>query len=98
MDFIRCSIAGTSYGIGATEVERAAAAQAGRPVKAEAEEDSDEEPDPADDFIVDAPVEKGYNMRDPKLDHVRWRDQPSAAVIHRFLQVRALPLHELAVP
>eukprot|EP00271_Cylindrocystis_brebissonii_P018678 TRINITY_DN5408_c0_g1_i1.p1 TRINITY_DN5408_c0_g1~~TRINITY_DN5408_c0_g1_i1.p1 ORF type:complete len:1233 (-),score=257.63 TRINITY_DN5408_c0_g1_i1:1839-5537(-) len=76
MDFFKCSIAGVSYGTGATEVERAAALRAGVQLSAEAKVQ-----------VAELPLEKGYNMKDSRLDALAWMSQPGADTIRRFLEV-----------
>ncbi|CAI5482640.1 unnamed protein product [Closterium sp. Yama58-4] len=76
MEFFKCSIAGTPYGMGVTEVEKAAAQRAGRPPP---EEDEDDE----QVYVPERPLEKGFNMRDPRLDGMKWVEQPCADEIRR---------------
>ncbi|GJP57010.1 hypothetical protein CLOM_g16051 [Closterium sp. NIES-68] len=80
MEFFKCSIAGVPYGMGVTEVEKAAAQRAGRPPPEEDEEDEQV-------YLPERPLEKGFNMRDPRLDGMKWVEQPSADDIRRFLEV-----------
>ncbi|CAI5488628.1 unnamed protein product [Closterium sp. Naga37s-1] len=81
MEFFKCSIAGTPYGMGVTEVEKAAAQRAGRPPPEEDEDDGDQV------YLPERPLEKGFNMRDPRLDGMKWVEQPCADEIRRFLEV-----------
>ncbi|GJP32690.1 hypothetical protein CLOM_g17291 [Closterium sp. NIES-68] len=83
MDFFKCSIAGIAYGTGVTEVEKAAAERAGQPIPDEDEEVEGEE----GVYTPLKPLEKGYNMKDPRLDELKWRSQPTAGEIRRFLEV-----------
>ena len=78
MEFFKCSIGGISYGTGVTEVERAAAERTGVQLDAYRLLQSER------------PLEKGYNLRDPRLEGGRWRQEPQAAIIARFLQVLSL--------
>ncbi|CAI7791342.1 unnamed protein product [Closterium sp. NIES-54] len=80
MEFFKCSIAGTPYGMGVTEVEKAAAQRAGRPPPEEDEDDDQV-------YVPERPLEKGFNMRDPRLDSMKWVEQPCADEIRRFLEV-----------
>ncbi|CAI6010351.1 unnamed protein product [Closterium sp. NIES-65] len=80
MEFFKCSIAGTPYGMGVTEVEKAAAQRAGRPPPEEDEDDDQV-------YVPERPLEKGFNMRDPRLDGMKWVEQPCADEIRRFLEV-----------
>ncbi|CAI5520193.1 unnamed protein product [Closterium sp. Naga37s-1] len=129
MDFFKCSIAGISYGIGHTEVERAAAARAvaasaakrrsrtrtrgtsagkqqqqQRGVYGDEDDEDDEEAEEDEganegdeedaqymrEYVPTKPLEKGFNMRDPRLDDLNWRYQSSAGDIRRFLEVLAV--------
>ncbi|CAI7795274.1 unnamed protein product [Closterium sp. NIES-53] len=86
MDFFKCSIAGIAYGTGVTEVEKAAAERMGQPIPDEDEETEGEE----GVYTPLKPLEKGYNMKDPRLDDLKWRTQPTAAEIRRFLEVMSV--------
>ncbi|CAI5995733.1 unnamed protein product [Closterium sp. NIES-64] len=86
MDFFKCSIAGIAYGTGVTEVEKAAAQRMGQPIPDEDEETEGEE----GVYTPLKPLEKGYNMKDPRLDDLKWRTQPTAAEIRRFLEVMSV--------
>jgi hypothetical protein len=79
MDFFKCSIAGVSYGKGVTEVERAAADLLGRSV---AKEELDQPPD--------APLEKGFNLRDQRLTNQGWFREQRPEVIRRFMEILAV--------
>eukprot|EP00897_Mesotaenium_endlicherianum_P002052 jgi/Mesen1/1875/ME000143S00926 len=81
MEFFKCSIAGVSYGTGVTEVEKSAAYRAGNPVPLEEEQEV---------YVPEKPLEKGFNMRDPRLDAMRWLQEPTAGTIRRFLEVLAV--------
>ncbi|CAI5526193.1 unnamed protein product [Closterium sp. Naga37s-1] len=86
MDFFKCSIAGIAYGTGVTEVEKAAAERMGQPIPDEDEETEGEE----GVYTPLKPLEKGYNMKDPRLDDLKWRTQPTAEEIRRFLEVMSV--------
>ncbi|CAI5516593.1 unnamed protein product [Closterium sp. Naga37s-1] len=86
MDFFKCSIAGIAYGTGVTEVEKAAAERTGQPIPDEDEETEGEE----GVYTPLKPLEKGYNMKDPRLDDLKWRTQPTAEEIRRFLEVMSV--------
>lgn len=91
MDFFRCSIAGISYGLGTTEVENAAVrlgiplecmpSLSGLPIELVEEEDEGR---------VDEPFEKGFNLRDERLEGGNWVKQPFPHVARRFLEILAL--------
>jgi len=61
MEFFKCSIAGTSYGAGVTEVEKAIARKDGRPPPVD--------PNPGGTGI------KGFNFHDDRIAH--WRETPT---------------------
>ncbi|GBG82573.1 hypothetical protein CBR_g34949 [Chara braunii] len=81
MEFIRCSIAGVSYGRGTTEVERAAAAMLGQSFH------NDDEGCAATEM---QPLEKGFNFRDIRLSDQNWLSETNADVIRRFLEILAV--------
>lgn len=87
MEFVKCSIAGTAYGRGMTEVERALARRNDRP---------HEVGDASSDLLGDSgeinlgkPI-KGFNFRDERIMHGRWVNEPHADVIQRFFRVLAI--------
>ncbi|KAL1189640.1 Phospholipid-transporting ATPase 10 [Cardamine amara subsp. amara] len=82
MEFIKCSIAGTAYGRGITEVERAMAMRSGgSPL---VNEDLD--------VVVDrsAPKVKGFNFEDERVMNGNWVRQPEAAVLQKFFRLLAV--------
>ncbi|KDP20064.1 hypothetical protein JCGZ_05833 [Jatropha curcas] len=86
MEFIKCSVAGTSYGRGVTEVERAVAKRKGSPLPQEVIEE---------DAIVQEQTEqkpsvKGFNFVDERITDGQWVNEPRADVIQRFLRLLAL--------
>ncbi|XP_031276824.1 putative phospholipid-transporting ATPase 9 [Pistacia vera] len=86
MEFIKCSIAGTSYGRGVTEVERAMASRKGSPLPQEATE---EEANVVESAEEKASV-KGYNFVDERIVNGNWVKEPRADVIHKFLRLLAI--------
>lgn len=80
MEFIKCSIAGVSYGRGVTEVERALARRNGSPLEEELSEDPLEEK---------AKV-KGYNFKDNRIVNGNWVHEPQADVVQKFLRLLAV--------
>ncbi|CAI5460587.1 unnamed protein product [Closterium sp. Yama58-4] len=65
----------------------------------EEEEEEEEEEDEGGDeegaqyareYMPTKPLEKGFNMRDPRLNDLNWRYQSSAGDIRRFLEVLAV--------
>ena len=82
MEFIKCSIAGTAYGRGITEVERAMAVRSGgSPL---VNEDLD--------VVVDkvGPKVKGFNFEDERVMNGNWVKQPEAAVLQKFFRLLAV--------
>ncbi|XP_044466183.1 putative phospholipid-transporting ATPase 9 [Mangifera indica] len=86
MEFIKCSIAGTSYGRGVTEVERAMARRKDSPLPEEATE---EEANVVESAEKKASV-KGYNFVDERIVNGNWVKEPRAAVIQKFLRLLAI--------
>jgi phospholipid-translocating ATPase len=82
MEFIKCSIAGTAYGRGITEVERAMAKKKGSPLIADME------------ITVDQPegrsVVKGFNFADERVMDGEWVNQESSGVIEMFFRLLAV--------
>ncbi|KAL9679933.1 hypothetical protein QQ045_017804 [Rhodiola kirilowii] len=81
MEFLKCSVAGTAYGRGVTEVERAMAKRNGSPL--------------AHDYgQLDAfdhtPLIKGFNFKDERIANGNWMNELRADVIQDFLRVLAI--------
>ncbi|KAM1938152.1 hypothetical protein FF1_015782 [Malus domestica] len=81
MEFIKCSIAGTAYGRGVTEVERALARRKG--------EELTEEEIHAEE-LSEATSIKGFNFMDERIMNGKWVNEPRADVIQKFLQLLAI--------
>lgn len=79
MEFIKCSIAGTSYGRGVTEVERAMARRKGSPLEEEVTEEQE-----------DKASIKGFNFEDERIMNGSWVNEPHADVIQKFLRLLAI--------
>lgn len=96
MDFLKCSIAGVSYGVGITEVERAAAKR----MQKNAEEFQDvssqvyEMNAPIDEKagieMVEKPHIKGFNFSDARIMNGNWLLEPQAEVIRMFFRILAV--------
>ncbi|GLT55312.1 hypothetical protein SLA2020_284470 [Shorea laevis] len=86
MEFIKCSVAGTAYGRGVTEVERALAWRKGSPL---AQEVTDEEAQ-VDDSTEARTSVKGFNFIDERVTNGNWVNEPRADVIQKFLQLLAI--------
>ncbi|KAL7001294.1 putative phospholipid-transporting ATPase 9 [Sarracenia purpurea var. burkii] len=86
MEFIKCSIAGTAYGHGVTEVEKAMARRNGSPLAHEMVNGRDNVQDSADtrSFI------KGFNFEDERIMDGNWINEPHADVIQRFFRLLAI--------
>ncbi|XP_041010362.1 putative phospholipid-transporting ATPase 9 [Juglans microcarpa x Juglans regia] len=84
MEFIKCSVAGTAYGRGVTEVERAMDGRDGSPLVNEK----------ANEHIKDStdsksPV-KGFNFKDERIMNGNWVNEPHAEVIQKFFRLLAI--------
>ncbi|CAN7098233.1 unnamed protein product [Brassica rapa subsp. narinosa] len=81
MEFIKCSIAGTGYGRGVTEVERSMAMRSGGSAL-------------VDDLNVVAdrsgPKIKGFNFQDERVMNGNWVKQREEAVLQKFFRVLAV--------
>lgn len=89
MDFLKCSIAGISYGVGVTEVERATAKRLQKSIEEIQELDMpvDEE---AGIEMVAKPQVKGFNFKDARLMNGNWVLEPHAEVIQMFFRILAV--------
>eukprot|EP00252_Welwitschia_mirabilis_P021857 TRINITY_DN5723_c0_g3_i2.p1 TRINITY_DN5723_c0_g3~~TRINITY_DN5723_c0_g3_i2.p1 ORF type:complete len:905 (+),score=144.08 TRINITY_DN5723_c0_g3_i2:375-2717(+) len=93
MEFIKCSIAGKSYGKGMTEVERAMAERlqnkdSGSRMLPSEEDDEDVGNDSG--IQMQTSHIKGFNFHDKRLMNGNWRNQPNAEVIRLFFQILAI--------
>ncbi|KAK3141026.1 hypothetical protein QOZ80_5AG0409070 [Eleusine coracana subsp. coracana] len=84
MEFIKCSVAGTAYGRGITEVERAMAKRKGSPLI-------------ADMVNLNKPFQtegqtavKGFNFIDERVMDDNWVNQPHPDVIQMFFRLLAV--------
>jgi len=84
MEFIKCSIAGTAYGHGVTEVERAMAKRKGAPLIADMD-NGIQYFQPEGKAAV-----KGFNFRDERVMEGNWVNQPHSDVIEMFLRLLAV--------
>ncbi|CAG7867124.1 unnamed protein product [Brassica rapa] len=82
MEFIKCSVAGTAYGRGITEVERSMAMRSGG--AALVGDDLD--------VVVDksGPKIKGFNFQDERVMKGNWVKQREAAVLQKFFRLLAV--------
>ncbi|RCV21539.1 hypothetical protein SETIT_4G147300v2 [Setaria italica] len=85
MEFIKCSIAGTAYGQGVTEVERAMAMRKGARL-----DDDIENGDHKDKKVDDSPHVKGFNFKDPRIMDGNWTNEPNRDMIRDFFRLLAI--------
>eukprot|EP00250_Pteridium_aquilinum_P010204 c19213_g1_i1 orf=370-3075(+) len=91
MDFLKCSIAGVSYGVGITEVERATAKRTKKDYK-------DTPNDPLDNLsandegieMVERPHVKGFNFNDARIMNGNWVLEAHSGVIQMFFRILAV--------
>ncbi|MCO5562583.1 hypothetical protein L7F22_016211 [Adiantum nelumboides] len=89
MEFLKCSIAGISYGSGMTEVEKVAAKRIGRrasdllQLPPQYEQTLKEEK-------LGKPHVKGFNLKDDRLMDGCWKKEPNSELIQLFFQVLAV--------
>lgn len=86
MEFIKCSIAGTAYGHGVTEVERAMARRKGAPLV----DQPDTEQISEGNHVVAKPSVKGFNFSDERIMNGNWINEPRSDVIHKFFRLLAI--------
>ncbi|XP_042413371.1 putative phospholipid-transporting ATPase 9 [Zingiber officinale] len=86
MEFIKCSIAGTAYGHGVTEVERAMARRKGALLV----DQPDTEQIIEGNHVVAKPSVKGFNFSDERIMNGNWINEPRSDVIHKFLRLLAI--------
>ncbi|XVF60291.1 hypothetical protein PTKIN_Ptkin08bG0033600 [Pterospermum kingtungense] len=79
MEFVKCSIAGTAYGRGMTEVEMALARTRGETLT---------EPMPTD-IVESGEHVKGFNFRDERIMNGKWVNEPHSDYIQKFFRVLA---------
>ncbi|KAK4479857.1 hypothetical protein RD792_015401 [Penstemon davidsonii] len=74
MEFIKFSAAGTAYGYGVTEVEKAMAKRNGSPTV-----------DPVKSSVI-----KGFNFNDARIVNGNWVDEPKSDIIQKFFRLLAI--------
>lgn len=89
MEFVKCSIAGVSYGRGMTEVERALAKRR-RDGHPETDDALTYQPEHSSDGIGSGKFIKGFNFQDERLMNGQWVNEPHADVIQKFFRVLAI--------
>ncbi|XP_051144510.1 putative phospholipid-transporting ATPase 9 [Andrographis paniculata] len=86
MEFIKCSVAGTAYGHGITEVEKAMAKRKGSPlVNGNGKEDDEHRPG-----TPRRPSVKGFNFDDERIMNGNWVKEPRSNDIQKFFRLLAL--------
>ncbi|XP_008787943.2 putative phospholipid-transporting ATPase 9 [Phoenix dactylifera] len=85
MEFIKCSIAGTAYGRGVTEIERAMARRKGSPMVNELDNEEHEE-----NHVDAKSAIKGFNFKDGRLMNGNWVHEPRADAIQDFFRLLAI--------
>lgn len=85
MEFIKCSIAGTAYGQGVTEVERAVAKRNGSPVR----ENGNDHNENSSKIDTNSHI-KGYNFEDGRITGGSWVNEAQSGVIQIFLRLLAI--------
>ncbi|KAI8021502.1 putative phospholipid-transporting ATPase 9 [Camellia lanceoleosa] len=88
MEFIKCSVAGTAYGLSVTEVEKDMARRRGSPLTNEMDYSKD-----ASDTKSKI---KGFNFEDKRIMNGNWVKEPHSNVIQKFF--RLLAICHTAVP
>ena len=92
MEFIKCSVAGTAYGLGVTEIERAMHTRKASPLHDENVNGYDHIKDSTDSKSLI----KGFNFKDERIMNGKWVNEPRAAVIQKFF--RLLAIRHTAIP
>ncbi|GFQ01375.1 putative phospholipid-transporting ATPase 8 [Phtheirospermum japonicum] len=81
MEFIKCSVAGTRYGHGVTEVEKAVAKREGTLLNGKDEIDSPK---------TNRPFIKGFNFDDERIMNGHWVNEPYSDVVQKFFRLLAI--------
>lgn len=88
MEFIKCSIGGTAYGHGVTEVERAMARRKGSPLGQDVSDD--DEGGFVEDFSKKETTIKGFNFMDERIMNGNWVNEPRPDIIQKFFRLLAI--------
>lgn len=88
MEFVKCSIAGTAYGRGMTEVEIALAKRRGDGPATNVDTSSVLHGHNNED--VPGKIVKGFNFRDERIMNGQWINEPHSDVIQKFFRVLAI--------
>ncbi|KAK4399890.1 putative phospholipid-transporting ATPase 9 [Sesamum angolense] len=85
MEFIKCSVAGTAYGYGVTEVEKAMAKRKGSPLIVKGKDDIAHPTGSPKNSSV-----KGFNFDDDRIMNGHWVNEPHSDVIQKFFRLLAI--------
>ncbi|WOH15411.1 hypothetical protein DCAR_0934949 [Daucus carota subsp. sativus] len=85
MEFIKCSIAGTAYGHGVTEVEKAVAKRNGSPVRV----NGNDQKENSANVDINSYI-KGYNFIDERITGGSWVNEAQMGIIQKFLRLLAV--------
>ncbi|KAG7031431.1 putative phospholipid-transporting ATPase 9 [Cucurbita argyrosperma subsp. argyrosperma] len=94
MEFIKCSVAGTAYGSGVTETERAMESRNGMPMLYGNGNGNTYKHN--EDATDTTPSVKGFNFKDNRIMNGNWVNEPHADVIQKFF--RLLATCQTAIP
>nr|GEV50343.1 putative phospholipid-transporting ATPase 9 [Tanacetum cinerariifolium] len=86
MEFIKCSVAGTAYGRGVTEVERAMAKRMGSPLIVNGRDQLVDDVNDDDSTLA----VKGYNFEDERITNGYWIHEPHTDVLQMFFRLLAI--------
>ncbi|CAK9157325.1 unnamed protein product [Ilex paraguariensis] len=84
MEFIKCSVAGTAYGRGVTEVEKAMAKRNGSPI-VNGRDIVEESAESNTKSLI-----KGFNFKDERIMKGNWVREPHSDVIQKFFRLLAI--------
>ncbi|XP_024006621.1 putative phospholipid-transporting ATPase 9 isoform X2 [Eutrema salsugineum] len=87
MEFIKCSVAGTAYGRGVTEVEMAMGRRKGSTLVFQSSENDVEY---SKEAVAEEPTVKGFNFRDERIMNGNWVTETHADVIQKFFRLLAV--------
>ncbi|KAL2904905.1 putative phospholipid-transporting ATPase 9 [Bienertia sinuspersici] len=96
MEFIKCSIAGTAYGRGITEVERAMAKRKGSPLPNRTANGLPlsngvlNNHDENEEGFAEGTSIKGFNFKDERIMDGNWVNEPNSHYIQMFFQLLAV--------
>ena len=89
MDFVKCSIAGTAYGRGMTEVE-VALENRRRGTQPEADDRSYHKVEHTGGAVDSGRSIKGFNFEDERIMNGQWVNEPHSDVVQKFFRVLAI--------